>query len=213
MVDEVKPDRRGARRADTEARLVTAASERFVAHGYSATTLADVAEDAGLAPRTLYLHFATKAELLRRCIGVAIVGDTEDVPLADRSWMAAAQSAPTLDERLRRMAAVTAQLMARTGPLLEVAQQAAGVEPEIAAAAQAGREDTRRTLLEFWQRAAADGLLPRGAALGWLSETAAVLAQADTYLLLRATAGWDIATYEHWLVESWRRLAASSGSS
>ena len=211
MPDAVKPtDRREARRVETEGRLVTAASRLFVSRGYAATTLADVAEEAGVAARTLYLHFATKAELLRRCIGVAIAGDLTRAPLADRSWMVAAMTAPTLDDRLRQMAAVTAQLMDRTGPLLEVAQQAAGVEPEIAAAAQAGREDTRRTLLDFWARAAADGLLPAGAALGWLGETAAVLAQADTYLLLRATTGWDLATYEHWLADSWRRLAASS---
>src|SRR5688572_8256223 len=131
-------DRRASRRAETEGRLVAAASALFVSRGYTATTLADVADEAGLAPRTLYLHFATKAELLRRCIGVAIAGDLQPTPLADRSWMAAAMTAPTLDDRLRQMASVTAQLMDRTGPLLEVAQQAAGVEPEIAAAAQAG---------------------------------------------------------------------------
>src|SRR5688500_18974451 len=67
--DDVKPDRRGARRAESEARLIAAASARFVERGYAATTLADVAEQAGLAARTVYVRFATKAELLRRCIG------------------------------------------------------------------------------------------------------------------------------------------------
>ncbi len=210
MSDEVKPDRRAARRAETEARLVAAASELFVERGYSATTLTEVADQAGLAARTVYLHFATKAELLRRCIGIAIVGGTAPVPLVDRDWMTAAVTAPTLDGRIRRMAAVTAQLMHRTGPLLEVARQAAAVEPEIAAAAQAGRDDTRRTLREFWERAATDGLLPTGGDLVWLSETASLLAQADTYLLLRATTGWDIDAYKQWLATTWHRLVISS---
>ena len=147
----VKPDRQAARRAETEARLISAASELFVQRGYAATTLADVAEQAGLAPRTLYLRFSTKAELLRRCIGAAIVGDTAPVPLSDRDWLTAAMTAPTLQDRIAQMAAVTAQLMHRTGPLLDVARQAAAVDAEIAATAQAGREDTRRALLEFWQ--------------------------------------------------------------
>jgi hypothetical protein len=108
------------------------------------------------------------------------------------------------------MTAVTAQLMDRTGPLLDVARQAAAVEPEIAAAAQAGRDDTRRTLREFWQCAADDGLLPAGADLDWLSETATVLAQADSYLLLRATTGWDVEVYEQWLSKTWSRLVHST---
>jgi AcrR family transcriptional regulator len=212
MTDAVKPDRRAARRAATEAQLVAAATELFVARGYAATTLADVADRAGLAARTVYLHFATKAELLRRCVGTAIVGDTESVPLAAREWMTAAMTAPTLDDRIGQMAAVTAQLMARTGPLLDVARQAAAVEPEIAAAAQAGRDDTRRTLHEFWQRAADDGLLPADADLDWLSETATLLAQADSYLLLQATTGWDIGVYEQWLAYTWHRLVQSSSA-
>jgi len=212
MPDVVKPDRQAARRAETEARLISAASELFVQRGYAATTLADVAEQAGLAPRTLYLRFSTKAELLRRCIGAAIVGDTAPVPLSERDWLTAAMTAPTLQDRIAQMAAVTAQLMHRTGPLLDVARQAAAVDAEIAATAQAGREDTRRALLEFWQRAADDRLLPAGADLDWLSETAALLAQADNYLLLRATTEWDIDVYEHWLTTTWHRLVQSSAA-
>jgi AcrR family transcriptional regulator len=206
MSGTVKPDRRAARRAESEARLLAAATELFVERGYAATTLADVADHAGLAARTVYLHFSTKAELLRRCIGTAIVGDTAPVPLAERDWMAAAMAAPTLQDRIEQMAAVTAGLMRRTGSLLEVARQAAVVEPEIAAAAQAGREDTRRTLHDFWQRASDDGLLPDDTDLGWLRETATLLAHADTYLLLRATTGWEADTYERWLVDTWFRL-------
>jgi AcrR family transcriptional regulator len=213
MPEGVKQDRRTGRRAETEARLIAAATELFVDRGYAATTLTAVAERAGLAPRTVYVRFTTKAELLRRCIGVAIVGDAEEAPLSERDWMSAAMTAPTLDDRITQMAAVTAQLMDRTGALLEVARQAAVVEPEIAVAAQAGRDDTRRTLLAFWRLAAADGLLPAGTDLEWLGETATVLAHADTYLLIRATTGWDIDQYELWLAETWRRLVLSAGPS
>jgi len=115
--------------------------------------------------------------------------------------------------RITQMAAITAQLMGRTGALLDVARQAAAVEPEIAAAAQAGRDDTRRTLHQFWQRAADDGLLPAGANLDWLRETATVIAHADTYLLLRATTRWDVSTYQQWLTDTWHRLVLCSSES
>ena len=191
-------------------RLVEAATELFVERGYAATTLADVAEHAGLAPRTLYLRFATKADLLHRCVGVAIGGDGDAGPIAERTWMTDTMTAPTLAERLALMAAVTATLMSRSGDLLDVAQQASATEPAIAAAAQAGREETRRVLGEFWRRIDEDGLLPASCDVVWLTETATLLAHADTFLLLRRTTGWDIASYQDWLERTWTRLVASS---
>jgi len=208
MDEPVKTDRRAQRRAETERRLLDSAAALFVERGYAATTLADVASHADVAPRTLYLHFATKAELLLRCIGAAIAGDTEQIPLADRPAMAETMTAATFDERVRLMAELTASLMERTGPLLDVAFQAAPSDASIAAAAAAGRADTRRTLREFWHRAHHDGLLPPSIDLEWLTETATLLAHAETYLLIRKTTGWDTDTYRDWLSTTWHRLAA-----
>jgi len=205
--DRVKTDRRAQRRAETEQRLLDAATTLFLERGYAGTTLTDVAERADVAPRTLYLHFATKGDLLRRCIGVAIVDDAEPIALAERPAMVEAMSAPTLDERIDRMASLTASLMARTGALLEIALQAAPSEPLIAAAAAAGRSDTRRTLRAFWQRIHDDGFLSPSVDLDWLSETATLLAHAETYLLIGRTTGWDDDTYRRWLATTWRRLA------
>lgn len=210
MMDAVKPDRRAQRQADTERRLIASASALFPERGWAGTTLTDVAEHADLAPRTLYLHFPTKAKLLLRCIAVAIGGDDDPIPLADRPAMTEAMAAPSLDERLRLMASLTASLMARTGPLLEVAFEAAPSEASIAAAAAAGRDDTRRTLREFWHRMHADGLLPPSIDLDWLTETATLLTHAETYLLVGRTAGWDTDTYRDWLITTWRRLAAGA---
>jgi AcrR family transcriptional regulator len=209
----VKGNLRAARKAETEERLVRAATALFVERGYTASTLADVADRAGLAPRTVYLRFATKAELLQRCISVAIAGDIAPVPIAERDWMTQTNTAQTLDERLHLMASVTAMLMARAGPLLGVAREAAATEPTIAAAARAGRDDTKRILGEFWRRIVDDGLLPEGCDVDWLSDTTTLLAHADTYLLLAATNDWDIATYRSWLETTWRRLVVSSTES
>ncbi len=189
---------------------MTSASELFVERGYAATTLSDVAEHADIASRTLYLHFPNKAELLRRCIGVAIAGDDGPIDLNDRPAMVQAMTAPTLDERIGHMATLTASLMHLAGPLLEVAFQAAPSEPLIAEAAAAGRADTIRTFREFWQHIHDDGLLPGSTDLDWLTETATLMAHADTYLLIQKTGGWDGDTYRKWLATTWHRLAANS---
>lgn len=106
MVASVKQDLRAVRKAETEARLVGAATALFIERGYAGATLTEVAVRAGLAPRTVYLRFPTKADLLRRCVSVAVAGDADPMPIAKRDWMTKAMTAPTLDERLHLMAPV-----------------------------------------------------------------------------------------------------------
>ena len=203
---------RAERVAATEQRLITAATRLFLRHGYAGTTLAAVAAEAGVAPRTVYLRFGTKAALFQRAMDVAVVGDTEAVDVAHRSWAQHALTAPTLNERMRLAARGVRDIMARIGPLLPVAEQATAVEPDIARAVQAAREDTRHQIRRFWTKAAADGLLPPRADLDWLADTAGILGAADTYLHIRRSLRWTPDDYEKWLVTTWGRLLSGSRS-
>jgi hypothetical protein len=107
----------------------------------------------------VYTRFESKAELLQRCLDVAIGGVDQVLPVEDDSWVGAAMWAPTAAERIALMARATAELMDRTGALRGVAQRArAATEPAIAARAQAARLDTQRVLEGFWRRMEADGL-------------------------------------------------------
>ena len=70
------PELRTARVARTETLLVAAARELFLEQGYVATTLAQVAQRAGIAARTVYVRFGTKAALFRRAVDEALVDVT-----------------------------------------------------------------------------------------------------------------------------------------
>src|SRR6516162_1149942 len=181
------PSLREAQIAHTEQRIVTAATELFLADGYVATTLEAVAKRAQVGARTVYLRFGTKAALFKRVVDVAIVGDTEPVDVLGRDWMQAALTAPTAAERIAASAAVGRQIMERTGALFAVAQQAAAVEPLIAGFWQQGREQSRHANAMFWTRMADDGLLGPGADVTWLTDTTSILAAAETYLLITRT--------------------------
>src|SRR5215469_18094153 len=91
-------------------------------------------------------------------------------------WVQAALTAPTAAERIAAGAAAGRQIMERTGALFAVAQQAAAVEPLIAAQWQQGREQTRYAHAVFWTRMAEDGLLDPGLDLDWLIDTSTILA-------------------------------------
>ena len=55
---------RARQREDTRQRLIGAARARFAAHGFDGTQLRDVAQEAGVALGTIFVHFTDKRDLL-----------------------------------------------------------------------------------------------------------------------------------------------------
>ncbi|MEV1250117.1 TetR/AcrR family transcriptional regulator [Nonomuraea sp. NPDC050022] len=209
MSDPVKRDLRAARVAETEDKILTAATTLFLRNGYAATTLTAVAELAQVGERTVYVRFGTKAALLKRCVDVAFAGDTAPVDITGRDWYTRAGTAPTAEQRIAALAGGCRQMNERAGGLLAVALQAAAAEPDLAAASQAGRQATRDNMRAFWAKMAHDALLPAGHDLDWLTDTTAVLVHAETYLLARQMIGWDADAYERWLTITLTRLLAT----
>ncbi len=52
-------------KADTQERILAAATELFVAGGYERTTVRDIAERAGVSRATVFWHFSDKASVFR----------------------------------------------------------------------------------------------------------------------------------------------------
>lgn len=61
LVGDIDP---ASARGKTRRRILDAASERFVVHGYRKTNIDEIARQAGIGKGTVYLHFATKTEVL-----------------------------------------------------------------------------------------------------------------------------------------------------
>jgi AcrR family transcriptional regulator len=205
---EPSPDLRANRISRTEAAVVAAARDLFLSQGYVATTLAQVAEQAGVATRTVFVRFGTKAALFRRVIDRALDGEHEPAPVAQRPRMQEAMTAAALPDRIDAFVDVAAGIWQRAGGLFEVAAQAEGLEPEIAQAFRAGRRATANLATAFWRRAAADGLLPDQADVKLLGVTTDVLTSADTIVHLRRTRTWSPRDYRRWLTFCLRSLGS-----
>jgi AcrR family transcriptional regulator len=65
--------KRAARAAERRAAIIAAGLQEFVARGYAATRLDDVAKRAGVAKGTIYLHFKDKEALFQELIRSALV--------------------------------------------------------------------------------------------------------------------------------------------
>jgi AcrR family transcriptional regulator len=64
---------RAERAAERRAAIIEAAMDEFIARGYAATRLDDVAKRAGVAKGTIYLHFKDKEALFQELIRTALV--------------------------------------------------------------------------------------------------------------------------------------------
>jgi AcrR family transcriptional regulator len=211
MRKPVKPaGLRAARVLENEERIVRAAHELFARNGYQATTLTAVADAAGVAHRTVYVRFGTKAALLKRVIDVALVGDLAPIDVVSREWYRTATTAPTLEARIAALAKGSARLVGSAADVIVVAREAEPTEPLLATAARAGRAATRDAIRTFWRRAHDDGLLPAECDLTWLADTTSVLAHAETYLLMRETLQMTPQQYQAWLATTWHRMAAAA---
>lgn len=96
-------------------RIVAAAAARFVAQGFAATSLRDIAGDVGIKAGSLYYHFDSKDDLLRQVLeeGIAAVQDAFDE-------VAAATADAPGEQRLRAHVTAHLSVLFDRGPLTAV---------------------------------------------------------------------------------------------
>src|SRR3954464_3390654 len=83
-----------ARGRQTAARIATAAMRLFVENGYVNTTMAAIAQEAGVAVQTLYLAFGSKSAILAEVHDLAVVGHGENIPALEQPWVSATRAEP-----------------------------------------------------------------------------------------------------------------------
>jgi len=187
-------DASGRRRASAQRRLVVVEQARrlFLEHGFGGTTVAAVAQAAGVSVETIYKAFGGKAGLVRAVWEQALEGGGP-VPAEERSD---AVSAVADDPRevVATWARLSAEVGERAAPVLALVRAAAAADPE--AAALLAEIDAGRVAR---MRHNADALARRGHLRPGLSvERAAQLMVAISGSLhdpLVGDAGWSAVEY------------------
>ncbi len=188
--------------AATRRQILDAAHRLFEEQGYAATTMAAIAAEAGVAPKTVYLAFETKSGLLRALWHLRLRGDEREAPVGERPWYRAVLDEPDPERKLRLNAR-----NART-----VRERAASLIGVIRAAAPADR-DTR----DLWDRIQSDFYDNQRAVIETLHEQRALrpdldvrratdilwtLNHPDVWLLLVGERGWSAAEWEEWFANT-----------
>lgn len=198
--------RRQQQARENRRRILAAAHELFVDHGYGNTTIAEIARTAGVAVETVYATFRNKPTLLHRAWDIAVGGDEQDVHLLQRPEMRAVLDEPDLSVRFTRFATVNTAIMRRTARLRLAIQAAADTDP-VAAGLMAEIDAARLDAMGVHARAAA--------ATGQLAvpeqecrDVLFVTTDGSLWHNLVERRGWSDERYASWLGRLWRAMLA-----
>lgn len=198
-------DNSGRSRAsrDRQLRVAGVAGRLIVERGYSATTMADLAAEAGVSVPWLYKVFGPKPVLVKRAYDVLLAGDTDPVPLAQRPAFRALAVESVAHRVIERYAAISRDLITRVGPLAAALLAAAhSGDPELA---DLGATISRERL--FGASAVINHLDELGALGGRLTRDEAqdvvwTLISPEIYRMLVLERHWSGESYEQWLTWS-----------
>lgn len=191
---------RAEQAAQTRRRVLSAAAERFAADGFARTTLARLAEAAGVSVETVQAQ-GSKRSLLTAAVHQLSFGD------ADQSFLSAPEARSTIEattaaEFCRRGAELAARFNAQTFRLWRAFSSAAADDPAV---------DRELTELSGFIRGQCREIVTALADRGWLRDDVGVdelgdslwvLVGSENYEKLTARLGWDHPRYVAWLVRS-----------
>ncbi len=193
-------DAKDPRILDSRRRIARSAVRLFQRHGYVATTVADIADDAGVVVQTIYNTVGSKAAVLNLVLDTTAAGDRSPTPVVTiMQERTSAMGGP--HEVVELLADWFAEVHPRTSNVFRIIHEAAAVDPEIARL-RARREQSR---LDNYHRAAS-ALLERGAGSGAsqaeIAATIWSLGHPVTYAMLVGDRGWTVQQYRDWLAHA-----------
>lgn len=183
-------------RRATRARVIDAATRLFVANGYTGTTMADIAGEAGVAMQSVYTAGRSKADLLHAAVERAVAGDDADVLVHRRPVFAALAAEPDPVRQVRLIADLICEIQERSAPIQAAYRQAAAIDATVAASLQ---DEHRRRHESF---GAIIAMLPADRlrrSPEECTDTVWAIASAEVFLLLRGVRGWSWGDIRAWL--------------
>ncbi len=181
-------------------RVLQAARERFLAQGYAATTIADIARDAGVSVETVYKTFATKAGVLKALFDVSVAGDDDPIPMSRRDVILEVLNAPDAARKIAIYAKHLASTMPRSAPVQLLARDGAASSPDAATVWKQIRQETLTAMKMFAADLAKTGQLRVSTTVA--RDVLWTYHAPELYELLVLERGWSAARYGEFLARA-----------
>ena len=190
------------RQAQARARrlaVVLAARDLFERTGFRSTTVAAVAERAGVSAESVYKGFGTKAALAKAVFDLAVAGDDEPVPVADRPAMAAVRSEPDVRRKIALFVHGLAERQARSADVQILIRDGRHVDESLRPVWEALDEEGLVGMTALGRHLLDTGQLRAGIDLDEVRDVLWNYLAIDTYERLVLRRSWPLERYAAWL--------------
>lgn len=181
----------------TRERIAGAARRLFARAGYAATTLAEIAGEAGVAVQTVYAVFGSKAGILG-ALRESVVAQPEA-----QAFYREAMAAPSAARRIELFARSIRWRWERSADVTAIFRDAGTADARIRAGLAATLEQRRGGIRALAQRL--DGELRPGLDVAVAAAILDALSLAEVYAELVEVQGWTPDAYEEWLAAALAR--------
>jgi TetR/AcrR family transcriptional regulator, regulator of cefoperazone and chloramphenicol sensitivity len=183
--------RRREQAQHTRAGIADAARRLFVSQGWVATTVRDVAREAGVSVPTVYAAYQSKTGLVRALV------DAADLSADPSRQLDELEATADPVRQLAAMAGYDRRLFERAGDLIALVREAGRTEPDLAALYERARREADRTRVEVFS-GWPDGTLRAGLDVATAVDVYAGLCSIDVYTTLTVERGWSPERVERW---------------
>lgn len=188
----------------TRENILRVARRCFVARGYVATTMSEIARQAGVALDTVYASLGTKQVLFQTLVETAISGTTHAIAAEERGYVRAIRAEPDVRRKLAIYAGALRAVHERLAPLLRVLKDAAGVDASLAKLGK-DLEQRRAANMRLFASDLSAGLRTDQTRAD-IADVIWATGSSELYLLLTQERSWSPAKYEAWLEDAWAKL-------
>jgi AcrR family transcriptional regulator len=198
--------RRQAVAIQTRHAIAAVARELFIARGYAGTTMAAIAEAAGVSHETVYATFGPKPALFRHLVEIALSGADEPIPALERDVVRQARAEPDPRRIIDLFAHTVSLLHERLAPLFIILSEGARTDPDLKTFADELSSRRVGHMRAFVADLAAKGGLRADLSPEMAADVIWAMNSSEFYLLCARDRGWSPETFEGWLADAWKRL-------
>ena len=182
--------------------VVLAARDLFERDGYRPTTIAAIAAHAGVSAESVYKGFGTKAALAKQVFDLALAGDDEPVPVAERPATLAVRDEPDVRRKVALFAEGLAQRQARSALVTILIRDGRHVDDSLAPVWAKLRDEGLAGMTALGRHLLETGQLRPGLDLAEVRDVLWNYLAIDHYERLVLDRGWPLGRYERWLAEA-----------
>jgi AcrR family transcriptional regulator len=190
------------RREQAQARrraVVVAARALFERDGFRPTTIAAVAERAGVSAESIYKGFGTKAALAKAVFDFVIAGDDEPVPVWRRSEADAIRAEPDVRRKIIMYTRGLAARQQRSAKVQVLIRDGGHTDESLAALWQQLLAERLTGMTMLGGHLIESGQLGEGIELDEVRDVLWTCTAVELYELLVIERGWPLDRYAEWI--------------